>query len=1335
MGNLESTSVSKPSPQNATVRRLKPVVLALEDRRLLSTFDVSSTADDGSIGTLRWAIEQVDVATTPSTIDFHLGNTPATITLLRGSLEMSNTAEPTTITGPGANLLSINGNKADGVFKIDPQVAASLSGLTITGGSAGLHGGGVNNSGALMLNGCTISGNSAQYGGGLFNHGTATLTSSAISGNTVTFEGAGIYNDGTLTITGTTIGGNNSNELGGGLQNKGTATLINCTISGNTTRDNGGGLYNTRTLTLADCSIAANNATNGGGLTNYASATLTNCTISSNTAQRGGGLNNSGSGPGNQTTLVLTACTITGNTAPLGGGLYNHKGLVNPAVAMLTDTIVAGNRDGGINPNDISGREATSVTGTFNLIGTGGSGGIQGGVGGNIVIASLARLGLASTDDYGGPTPTIALLPGSAAIGKGAAIAGITTDQRGFALDAPSPDIGAFQTSPAPLVVRAATDNGSPPGELDLRAAVDLSGILAGPQTITFDPTVFATPQAITLTGGLLDIGNTTGTVTIDGPGANLLSIDGNRADRVFKIEPQVAASLSGLTITGGATIGLGGGVYNRGTATLTNCTISGSSAGYGGGIGSDGTLTLDHCTISGNTATTEGGGAWTTGTATLTGCTIIGNSSGDIGGGLNNRSATLAITGCSITGNSAQALGGGLYNQATATINDCTISGNDARMHGGGLVTGINALSALTACTISGNDAQDGGGLESYSRTMLTNCTISGNGASASGGGVSNSGTATLVACTISGNVASVSGGGFYNHDFLYNQGLATLTDTIVAGNTVAGGAASDLAGQDVGRVTGSFNLVGTGGSGGIQGGVHGNIVTADLSALGLAPLDDYGAPTQTIALLPGSPALGAGTPINSIATDQRGEPLDAPVDIGAFQSQGFILLAFPGTTPQSTPTGEAFAHPLTVTVVARNPSEPVVGGIVSFTVTPENGTGAGANLSAMTAVIDANQRAQISATANANEGTYVVTASTAGGRTVPQITLTNLHNNLVRLQFTGLTNESITFGTATTTFSGELTSGAQAPPPGEAVAVTLNGVTQEAAIGRGGGFTTTFATAGLAVPGSPYTVTYTYTSDGAFASLSTTRDLAVTQATPTVSVIDAGGTFNSTAFPATASVQGVDGLSAASLEGIAPVLTYYSGNFNTAAQVAGLTPLAGAPSQAGSYTVSARFPGTADYAATESALVPFTIARANTQVILVRHSVFKRKRFVAVFLTAEVEALSPGAPNPSGIVKFMTKKKTLAALALSGGQATLRVTGSSVLKKAVTVIYSGDANFHPSQAATPVLTRASVGTLARRMIKLVGRTSLFSSIRFGTPHLSQISDGKSLAARTDIM
>ncbi len=119
----------------------------------------------------------------------------------------------------------------------------------------------------------------------------------------------------------------------------------------------------------------------------------------------------------------------------------------------------------------------------------------------------LARLG-----DYGGPTQTMALLPGSPAIGKGAAL-GQTTDQRGFPLDSPSPDIGAFQTQSAePLVVTETGDSGEAAGELDLREAVNLANVLGTAEMITFAPGLSGT---IALNGPLPTI---KGDVTIVGP-------------------------------------------------------------------------------------------------------------------------------------------------------------------------------------------------------------------------------------------------------------------------------------------------------------------------------------------------------------------------------------------------------------------------------------------------------------------------------------------------------------------------------------------------------------------------------------------------------------------------------------------------------------------------------------------------------------------------------------------------------------------------------------------------------------------------------------------------
>jgi hypothetical protein len=280
----------------------------------------------------------------------------------------------------------------------------------------------------------------------------------------------------------------------------------------------------------------------------------------------------------------------------------------------------------------------------------------------------LARLG-----DYGGPTPTIALLHGSAAIGHGAAM-GPTTDKRGFALDSPAPDIGAFQSQPA-LVVNTTIDGvGSPAGELSLRQAVNLADVLGAAAAISFDPTAFAAHQTIALTGGPLELSDTGGLQTITGPAAGL-TLDAGGQSRVFQVDGGVNASLSGLTLTGGSTGSLGGGLVDYGTATLTACTITGNSAGLlGGGVAVylGATATLTGCTISGNSA--YDGGLLTGGTTTLTACTISGNSAGH-GGGLDNIVGTATLTACTIGGNSACLSGGGTLT-FTGTGGTITISG-----------------------------------------------------------------------------------------------------------------------------------------------------------------------------------------------------------------------------------------------------------------------------------------------------------------------------------------------------------------------------------------------------------------------------------------------------------------------------------------------------------------------------------------------------------------------------------------------------------------------------------------------------------------------------------
>ena len=442
-------------------RSVRPVMERVEGRLLLAgdVFTVNSTgislSGTGTSGTLPYVISlaNADTNSDGSEIVFNpavfSSSSPQTISV-GATLTLSGTSGPEVIDGPGAGVVSISGGHAFQVFDVESGVTATISGLTITNGSAA-YGGGVDNFGELTLTECTISGNSAlRFGGGMCNRaGTASLSGCTIVGNHV----------------GAFPGG-----YGGGLGILGAAaaTLNGCVISGNTALYNGGGVWNEQAVSLYDCTISGNTAgSDGGGLCpDKSTAALTDCTISGNVAGAGGGDYGGGGLLLDEASATLTSCTISGNSAPTGGGVFLYNGVAT-SQATLTDTIVAGNTTTGGGPSDIAGTAGftNGLTGSFNLIGTGGSGGLTTNNAGNIVLTSLGNLGLGPLADNGGPTlasnnglptPTMALLTGSAVIQNGttAYYTGttnpITTDQRGLPLDAPKPDIGAYQVQPPP---------------------------------------------------------------------------------------------------------------------------------------------------------------------------------------------------------------------------------------------------------------------------------------------------------------------------------------------------------------------------------------------------------------------------------------------------------------------------------------------------------------------------------------------------------------------------------------------------------------------------------------------------------------------------------------------------------------------------------------------------------------------------------------------------------------------------------------------------------------------------------------------------------------------
>ncbi len=225
-----------------------------------------------------------------------------------------------------------------------------------------------------------------------------------------------------------------------------------------------------------------------------------------------------------------------------------------------------------------------------------------------------------------------------------------------------------------------------------------------------------------------------------------------------------------------------------------------------------------------------------------------------------------------------------------TSTVTASTFSGNSAGWLGGGIDCG-GALTVATS-TFSGNLAQAGGAISNGGTLSVVNSTLADNSAYAGGGGgIFNQATLTVVNSTIAYNGATDGGGGIFD-----SEGTATLDNTIVAANTEGSGLgalAADITGSPV-FGTSAYNLVGVDNTESLSAS---NDNLLNIRNPGLGALGNNGGPTQTIALLAGSPAIDAGnnalavdpTTGDHLAYDQRGtgypRVVGASVDIGAFE------------------------------------------------------------------------------------------------------------------------------------------------------------------------------------------------------------------------------------------------------------------------------------------------------------------------------------------------------------------------------------------------------------------------------------------------------------------
>jgi predicted outer membrane repeat protein len=311
----------------------------------------------------------------------------------------------------------------------------------------------------------------------------------------------------------------------------------------------------------------------------------------------------------------------------------------------------------------------------------------------------------------------------------------------------------------------------------------------------------FAVTGAISLTSGGLGI---TKNVTISGPGAHQLAVNGNQALFVFGVFPQRTVSISGLRIRNAQV-----GVYNnQGTVSVTNCVLSGNSgAGLYNHAGAS--MTVANSNISNNSGT----GADNQGTLTVTSCVLSDNSNAGI-----SNSGTVTVSNCALSGNS-----GGMTSFGTLTVSNCFVSGNSGNgIFNGGTLTVSN-------CALSGNSG-DGIGNRAFSSGAASLTVVNSNVSDNHSIGISNyvdefaTLTVTMRSTTVSGNSAGgvlAQGGGV-----IFGGSIqVTITDCTVSGNSFWGGIhATGLANLFVADSTISGNSANTGfPDGDSGGGIHG--------------------------------------------------------------------------------------------------------------------------------------------------------------------------------------------------------------------------------------------------------------------------------------------------------------------------------------------------------------------------------------------------------------------------------------------------------------------------------------------------------------------------------
>ena len=552
--------------------------------------------------------------------------------------------KPTTILNGNFTSSSLVGT----TLTVSTSVSVTISNLKITGGNMQSSGGGIHNSASSNLtiaSGSLVTGNKAgNSGGGICNLGTLTISSGEVSGNEAGYYGGGVYNSGTFTMTSGTISENTNTSTyygGGGVSNEGTFNFQGGQIYENTAAGSmGGGIYNAGTLTMTAGTIEKNSARYGGGILCAEGAAFT---------MEGG--------------------SIRENTVSIYGGALYNAGTFNIKGSASIPYGVEGATGDGKNDVFLPANKYITVTG---------------GLEGTSPIATISPaiwtrgITVVQADDSN--ITDLTNYKDSFVLTDSDWNTKLSADNKSLVLDAPIYVAGTGRTV---CTEDGSDDTGngtkSKPFATIAKAVEAIAALnTSADYTIYIDGTVTGAQAIGEALNGKASSLTIVGVNPLDSEGKPTDTLNGNGEGSAITINTSVSVTINNLKITGGTGMPSGAGIFNNSSGNLTlssGCLVTGNSTsswGNGGGVYNKGTLTITGAEISGNTCDFSGGGVNNEGTLIMSSGKISGNTAGTAGVGVYNV-RTFKMTGGTISSNKStgsSVIGAGVYQaDANATF------------------------------------------------------------------------------------------------------------------------------------------------------------------------------------------------------------------------------------------------------------------------------------------------------------------------------------------------------------------------------------------------------------------------------------------------------------------------------------------------------------------------------------------------------------------------------------------------------------------------------------------------------------------------------------------